>query len=75
MYVGEKKPVVLVDGWDVHFFKDLNNLVSEIIFNSIANCNCKKVFVSLKWYCASESGLEFGSYISFIVLNCTFVQQ
>ncbi len=38
MYVGEKKPVVLVDGWDVHFFKDLNNLVSDIIFNSIANC-------------------------------------
>uniref|UniRef100_A0A8C1KS64 Terminal uridylyl transferase 7 n=1 Tax=Cyprinus carpio TaxID=7962 RepID=A0A8C1KS64_CYPCA len=26
MYVGEKKPVVLVDGWDVHFFKDLKNL-------------------------------------------------
>lgn len=31
MYVGEKKPVVLVDGWDVHFFSDLKNLVSEII--------------------------------------------
>ncbi|KTG33814.1 hypothetical protein cypCar_00011525 [Cyprinus carpio] len=28
MYVGEKKPVVLVDGWDVHFFKDLKNLVN-----------------------------------------------
>uniref|UniRef100_A0A672PV11 CCHC-type domain-containing protein n=1 Tax=Sinocyclocheilus grahami TaxID=75366 RepID=A0A672PV11_SINGR len=26
MYVGEEKPVVLVDGWDVHFFKDLKNL-------------------------------------------------
>ncbi|XP_059405665.1 terminal uridylyltransferase 7 isoform X1 [Carassius carassius] len=26
MYVEEKKPVVLVDGWDVHFFKDLKNL-------------------------------------------------
>ncbi|XP_016393783.1 terminal uridylyltransferase 4-like [Sinocyclocheilus rhinocerous] len=26
MYVGEKKPVVLVDGWDVHFFSDLKNL-------------------------------------------------
>lgn len=26
MYDGEKKPVVLVDGWDVHFFKDLKNL-------------------------------------------------
>ncbi|XP_059400915.1 terminal uridylyltransferase 7-like isoform X2 [Carassius carassius] len=26
MYVGEKKPVVLVEGWDVHFFSDLKNL-------------------------------------------------
>ncbi|KAK9973985.1 hypothetical protein ABG768_022098 [Culter alburnus] len=26
MYEGDKKPVVLVDGWDVHFFKDLKNL-------------------------------------------------
>ncbi|KAL1274255.1 hypothetical protein QQF64_027069 [Cirrhinus molitorella] len=26
MYVEEKKPVVHVDGWDVHFFKDLKNL-------------------------------------------------
>uniref|UniRef100_A0A672P3T8 Terminal uridylyl transferase 7 n=1 Tax=Sinocyclocheilus grahami TaxID=75366 RepID=A0A672P3T8_SINGR len=26
MYVGEKEPVVLVDGWDVHFFSDLKNL-------------------------------------------------
>lgn len=26
IYDGEKKPVVLVDGWDVHFFKDLKNL-------------------------------------------------
>ncbi|XP_073695734.1 terminal uridylyltransferase 7 [Garra rufa] len=26
MYVEEKKPVVLVDGWDVHFFNDLKNL-------------------------------------------------
>ncbi len=46
MYVGEKKPVVLVDGWDVHFFNDLKNLVSEIIFNSIADCNFKKVLLA-----------------------------
>ncbi|XP_050965359.1 terminal uridylyltransferase 7 [Labeo rohita] len=26
MFVGETKPVVLVDGWDIHFFKDLKNL-------------------------------------------------
>ncbi|XP_051980538.1 uncharacterized protein LOC127641568 [Xyrauchen texanus] len=26
IFDGERKPVVLVDGWDVHFFKDLKNL-------------------------------------------------
>ncbi|XP_043095848.1 terminal uridylyltransferase 7 isoform X2 [Puntigrus tetrazona] len=26
MHVEEEKPVVLVDGWDVHFYKDLKNL-------------------------------------------------